>query len=150
VLSRYKPVAGENDAAVVLLERADGTKVAMLGNDGFFLQFAASARVVLLNRIADWISGGNLPVMACEPLQCMIVPRVTKDNILRSVTVLNCVIGKQKPFTLELRNLSDSVESVEWCVPAEEKIKIPVVRKQNSAFVTIPEIDGWGIGWLKI
>lgn len=151
ILGNYKDIDGNTyGAATLLCERADGTRAAFVGDDGYYLEFVSSSRITLINRIADWVGGGKFPVMAESPLQCLIIPRVAADGYLRSVTVMNTVIGSQKPFRIQLRNLPESVQEAEWCVPAADNIKVPVSFENGTAYAVIPEIPGWGIGWLKI
>ncbi|MBO4646712.1 MAG: hypothetical protein J5806_00985 [Lentisphaeria bacterium] len=151
ILSRYKNSRLEDfGPAMVLLERPDGTRLAFIGNDGFNTQYLATARVLFLNRIAGWTAHGKLPVLPAEPVQCVLVPRISPEGVLRSVTVLNATIGKQKPFALRLRNVPDGIAEAEWLVPAEKPVKIPLERANGECRAVLPEIGPWDIGWLKI
>ena len=136
--------------ASLIFEQPDGARCALLGYEGFHVHYISSARVCFLNRVADWVSGNTFPIRSSEPVQCMFVPRVTDDGILRSSVILNPTIGWQKPFEVILRNVPAGVDSAEWCVPSESPVKISVIRSGNECRVTIPMIAPWGIGWLKI
>ena len=151
ILSRYQNVHSVDfGPASVILERADGSRAAMFGYDGFNTTYLSSSRVRFLNRVADWCAHEKLPAMAKEPVQCLIVPRVTADGLLRSVCIVNVTIGRQKPFAVRLRTVPPQVSEMEWQVPSEQVVKLGVMHDGPEAEVVIPAINAWGIGWLKI
>ena len=151
ILSRYKNVQGSDfGPGAVLLERPDGSRAALLGYDGFNTKYISTSRVRFLNRAADWCAHDRMPVMAAEPLQCILVPRVTPDGSLRSVCIVNATIGQQKPFALRLRNVPEKMTEAEWQVPSEQPVRLAVRRDGAEAEVTIPGLAPWDIGWLKI
>ncbi|MCQ2352272.1 MAG: hypothetical protein MJ033_02200 [Victivallaceae bacterium] len=147
VLSRY--TVG-NKAATVLLTRPDGTRVALIGFDGFQTIFVSTSRVEFLTRIADWVSHGKIPVFAAVPVQCCFVPRMTQEGVLRSVTVINTVIGHQKPFVLKMRGVPANAVKAEWRIPGKAAELLPLTREGDFTCVTIPELEGWQGGWVKI
>ena len=134
----------------MLWERPDGTRIAFIGDDGYNTKYIASSRVRFLNRIVDWVSHGSLPVMTLDPVQCLLVPRITAQGILRSVTILNTTISWQKPFTLELRNLPEGTCHIEWIVPSEVSIPLEMKNVEGRARIVLPRIAPWGVGWIKI
>ncbi|MBQ9338688.1 MAG: hypothetical protein IJS14_15475 [Lentisphaeria bacterium] len=136
--------------ATVALERPDGTRAALIGYAGFDAKYLSLARVRFLSRLADWVSHEKLPAFPVDPAQVTVVPRIAPDGTLRSVTVLNVTIGRQKPFELRLRNVPDGVSEAEWLVPAQEPVKIPLYRVSGYWRAPLPEIGPWDIGWLKI
>ena len=151
VLSRYKNVQGSDfGPGADLLERADGSRAALLGYDGFNTKYISTSRVRFLNRVADWCAHDRMPVMAVDPVQCILVPRITPDGSLRSVCIVNATIGQQKPFELRLRNVPEKMTEAEWQVPSEQPVKLTVRRNGAKAEVTIPGLAAWDIGWLKI
>lgn len=151
MLTEYRDHLGkDHGAATVLLEGPGGNWIAFVGNDGFNTTFASSSRVRFLNRLADYVSGRKLPCLALEPVQCLIVPMVTEEGVLRSVTILNVTIGVGKPFELLLRGVPESVTEAEWCVPSEKPVKLPLTKAAGACKVTIPAVAPWGIGWLKV
>jgi len=151
VLSRYVTRNGEDcGVASVMLERADGTRVAILGCSGFTSYHLSSSHLSFLCRVTDHLSHGKLPAVPQTPVQCSVVPRVTADGTLRSVTVLNTVIGRQRPFELRLRGVPENVSSIDWIVPSEKPVRLEIRRDGSDCFVTVPEIAAWDIGWLKI
>lgn len=151
VLSRYLDHTGKDHGIATLLwERSNGTRVACIGNDGFNTRYISSTRVRFLNRIADWVSHDSLPAVASDPVQCLLIPRITREGELRSITVLNVTIGCQKPFTIELRNIPDGISHAEWLVPSEKPVPIEIKKDGQNGKITLPEIAPWGIGWVKI
>ena len=151
VLSRYRDGKGQDyGVAAFLWERPDGTRVACIGNDGYNTRFISSTRVRFLGRIADWVSHGVLPVIPADPVQCLLIPRITEQGILRSVTILNTTIGWQKSFALEIRNIPEGVRTAEWIIPSEAPVPLEMARSGRNGTITIPRIAPWGIGWVKI
>ena len=151
ILSRCKNVqSADFGPAAVLLERADGTRAAMIGYGGFNTTYISTSQVRFLNRVADWCAHEQLPAMTKDPVQCLLVPRVTPEGCLRSVCITNVTIGRQKPFTLRLRTIPAGVKEAEWLVPSEPPVKLAVKHDGPEAEVVIPEIAAWDIGWLKI
>ncbi|MBR2373397.1 MAG: hypothetical protein IKA87_04125 [Lentisphaeria bacterium] len=136
--------------ASLIFTAPGGGRCALLGYNGFDIHYVSSDRVRMLNRVADWISGGRLPVMPVEPVQCMFVPAVAENETLRSVTVLNPTIGHQKPFEVILRGVPESCKEIYWCVPAADPVKLDFSMKGNECRLTLPGISPWDIGWLKI
>lgn len=151
VVGEYRDHGGKRfGAASLLLERPDGSRIAALGYSGFYTRYISSARVRFLMRIADWVTHGTLPAVPEEPAQLLLVPRVTADGKLRSVTVLNTVIGPQKPFVLRLRGVADGVTGAEWCVPSHAPLRVELRRTGNEVLVSLPEIAAWDTGWVKL
>lgn len=151
VIGKYYNYRNElSGISSVLLTRKNGKRLAILGDNGFYVTYISNARVRFLYRVTDWLSEGKLPVIAEEPVQCAIYPRVTADEKLRSVTIVNTVIGKQRPFKLQLRNVPENIQTVQWCIPSQTPVVLQLSRNGNKTLVEIPELSGWEIGWLKI
>ena len=146
----YRNNGNEAGAASILMERPDGTRIAILGYGGFDTRYICSARVQFLSRVADWVAHGKLPVLCEEPTQLALIPRIEPNGTLRSVTILNPVIGEQHPCTLRLRQLPNAVTSTQWCVPGKTPVSLTITRDGADALVTLPTIAAWEIGWLKL
>ena len=152
VLCRYSDGHGRilGDSCVIM-ERPNGKRLALLGSDGFSTHVANSTRIRFLYRLVDWLSHGTLPALPTEPVQCMVVPNITQQGALRSVTALNVTMGFQKPFELKLRGVSADVSEAEWLVPSEAPVRLNVRHDASGeSSVTLPALLPWGIGWLKI
>jgi len=152
VLSRYRIRADKKDSGIssLLLERSNGTRAAVFGNDGFNTYFATSSQVTLCLRTADWLSGGRMPVLPADPVQSLIVPRVTRQGVPRAAVILNTTISTQKKFRLEVRNVRTAKYTFHWCVPSKSPVPLTGEQQGKSVLVTVPDIPPWGIGWLKI
>ena len=131
--------------ATLLLERQDKIRVALIGYAGFYTKYISSSRAILLNRIADWVSGETLSALPLEAVQTMIVPRVTADNTLRSVTVLNTTIGESFPFRLLLRGVPENAR-IYWHTPGCPPLELTCERST----VTIPALSAWSIGFVAV
>ena len=151
VLTRYMNQARDCSLgeATVVLNRKDGSRIALVGYAGFHTTYVSTSWVKLLNRIVDCISGNKLPVLALDATQCLIVPRATADGSVRTVTVLNTTIGKHRPFRMALRNVPEACQ-VKWCVPSEDEVTLELTRNGNDVIVTVPEIMPWNAGFLAV
>lgn len=136
--------------ATVLFESASGSRCALLGYEGLCIHYISSDRVRQLNRIADWVSKETLPVLPEEPAQCIIVPRVTEKNLLRSVLFLNPTIGSQKEKVFLLRGVPESVTAGEFCIPGEAPVKVGFLHENGFCKISLPALSAWNTGWLKI
>lgn len=140
----------DHGISTLLFTRKNGTRVALTGCSAFATEHVSSGSLQFLYRIVDFLSGGALPALPSEPVQCSIVPRVLKDGTLRSVTVLNTVIMTQRPFRLLLRGVPDRVKTAVWWSPSETPVPLKIRRENGVCSVTLPAIAPWQIGWLKI
>lgn len=136
--------------ASVLFTAPAGGRCALLGYEGSDIHYVSTDRVRQLNRIADHISGNTLPVLPAEPVQCFFAPRITGDGTLRSVTVLNPTIGRQRPFEVLLRGVPEDVTEGEFLIPAEESCKVPFERSGGLCKAVLPALGAWDLGWLRI
>lgn len=135
--------------ATLIFTREDGSKVAILGHTGFDLEFLSSSRVQFIYNLVDAATDGKMPALPMEPVQCMIVPRITDTEELRSVTIMNTVIGEQHPFEIRLRGVPAGTSSIKWHVPGAMEQDVVFRKDGNDIIVKVPEIDGWDIGFLK-
>ena len=136
--------------ASLIFNSSCGGRCALLGYEGMNIHYLSSDRVRQLNRIADFVSGEQLPVLPVDAVQCLTVPRVTAEKVLRSVTFLNPTIGIQKEQEFILRGVPGEISTVEFLVPAEKAVLLPLHREKGVCKVTLPPLGPWDIGWLKI
>ena len=134
-------------AATVIFERPDRTRCAIIGYDGFHTQFLSSSRIIMLNRIADWVSHETLPAMPLEANRCLIVPRVGKTGNLHTVTVLNTTIDTHAPVKLQLRGVPAGAK-ISWHIPQKSPIGVAYEVSGDCAIVTIPALEAWNAGYL--
>ena len=152
VVGRYYRARNGEAAGVasVLIETPSGGRIAAFGYDGLSVSFVSRNRIRQLLRAADWIARGTLPALPESATQCMIIPRVTKSGGLRSVAVLNTVIDRQAPFDLRLRGCPKKLETAQWIALGERPLDIAVRHEGQDAFVTLPVIAAWNMGWLRL
>lgn len=139
----------DHGIATAVLERPDHTRVAIIGYDGFHTQYLPSSRIIMLNRIADWVSGETLPAVPLEAVRCLIVPRTDRAGKLKTVTILNTTIGTHVPFKLRLRNLPENAK-VFWCAPRQQPQKLAIENNNGTVTVTVPGINAWDAGYLAV
>ncbi len=136
--------------ATLLFEAPAGGRCALLGYEGLCIHYISSDRVRQLNRIADWVSKETLPVLPEEPVQCIIVPRVTGKGHLKSLLFLNPTIGKQGKKSFQLRGVPENVTEAEFLIPADSPVKVTLLHDNGSCRFTLPPLGAWETGWLKI
>ena len=134
-------------AATVIFERPDRTRGAIIGYDGFHTRYLSSSRIIMLNRIADWVSGGTLPAMPLEANRCLIVPRIGKTGNLHTITVLNTTIDTHAPVKLQLRGVPAGAK-ISWHIPQKAPVPLDYQASGNCVTVTIPELEAWNAGYL--
>lgn len=150
VIGRYQRLDGSSaEAASVLTETASGGRIAAFGFAGFSSEVSAARRRQLL-LAADWVAQGRLPVFVETVSQAVVVPRVTIAGDLRSVTVLNASIDVQQPITLRLRGCPEGLESAEWVTAKESPVTVSLRWEGKDAWVILPAIGPWQIGWLRV
>lgn len=102
---------------------------------------------------ADAVSGGRMPVRFLDPVQAMVVPRVTVAGELRSVALVNASIDVQKPSRLALRGLPEGVRHATW-MPLSGSLGLDpatlAVRDEGGEkIVDLPRVDAWACGYLS-
>ena len=100
----------EQGIASLIFETSSGGRCALLGYEGMNIHYLSSDRVRQLNRIADFVAKEELPVLPVDVVQSLMVPRVTAEKVLRSVTFLNPTIGIQKAQEFILRAAGEGID----------------------------------------
>ena len=98
----------------------------------------------LLCQVIDKALDGTL-----EACRCLIVPRVTREKTLRTVTVLNTTIGTHAPLKVRLRGVPQGAK-ITWCMPQKAAVTLDKETTDDAVTVTIPEIGAWDAGYLAI
>jgi hypothetical protein len=151
VLGRYVNWKGAAVGdATLLVPTAQAGRAAVFGCNGFDARAISSNRIRQFHRAADWAAGGKMPVVLEDAAQCVLVPRVTQNGVLRSVMALNTTIDRQPPVRLRLRGVAPARTSAEWHALGEQPISLPVDHNGPDAFVTLPVLAPWNAGWLKL
>lgn len=151
IVGRYENWNGEDAGiASILLETAQGARIAAFGCDGFQAAALSRNRIRQLARAADWVTQSTLPALAEDPAQCLVVPRVEKNGDLRSVTVLNTTIDQLPPLTIRMRKTPKELENAQWIALGERPVPLRITRQGDDALVTLPAVAPWNIGWIRL
>ena len=102
----------------------------------------AEERTAILDAM-DRIVPGGFPVRLEECRAVRIVPRVTADGRLDSVTLLNCSIGETDELTLHLR--VPFRPALAWTSPRRPDRTLDVERTGADWTVRIPSLDPWQV-----
>ena len=136
-----------------LVERADGSRFAVLGLGGFELSAASSRRLVQTCRVADWVARGRLPCLLDTPALAALFARVDPDGTFRSAVVVNPRIDTLGGARLRLRGVPTGTDRLVWrdmdlCrADPGARTSVAVVRDGADAIVEIPFLAPWGAGY---
>ena len=93
---------------------------------------------------------GGVPAKICSPFTGFILPRVTRNGMLKNVALINTTIDGQGPVRLFLRGLPNGMDHVVWRELRREPVGLEIVYEGREAVVTIPRIDAWNGGYLEL
>ena len=145
-----------------LVERADGTRFALLGLAGFNIASVSSRRLLQIGRVADWASRGKLPCRTETPALAILFPRVEPDGTFRSVVVVNPRMDSLRSAQLRIRGVSAEATHIVWrdmdacCERPDAATSVDVAecvalrRDGADALVEIPDLSPWGAGYFVV
>lgn len=149
LLSLLKPVSIPENLAqpgVRFFETECKGRVAYIS---FNSNISNSQRLSLLYT-ADWISNGKLPVIVQSMAQMQVIPRVNKEGRLRSIAFINVSISRQNKMVVRLRGCPLVNCKLTWMTPENRPVRLTGKYEDSDVVVTIPSIEGWNVGWLRI
>ena len=115
-----------------------------------FSQDISIAQRAELLRAIDCVTNNSLPVVVENMVQAVVMPRVDKENNLRSVLLLNCSISEQMtPTTMRLRGCRKGAR-LEWHQQGEKLKRLKYKVEGDDLIVEIPPLNGWHLGWLSV
>ena len=89
------------------------------------------------------------PVVCCSPFDGLVIPRVDKETgVLRTIGLLNTRVDTQGPIRLRLDGLSTDIRTATWYQMKQKPVKLKIKREKDTAFVEIPELTIWNVGYL--
>ncbi len=97
------------------------------------------AKMRQLQRLANWISGGQLPILIDTTARVAPFIRVNEDRRRFVAVLLNNSLDSTGPLPLRLRVRSKQVAILE---SSGEKA-LPVKRRNNEMTMTVPDIPAW-------
>ncbi|MBQ6985691.1 MAG: hypothetical protein IJQ25_01740, partial [Oscillibacter sp.] len=163
VLSRVLDGAGQAlGDSTCLVERADGSRFALLGLDGFNIASVSSRRLLQLGRVADWASRGKLPCRTETPALAILFPRVESDGRFRSVVVVNPRMDTLRGARLRIRGVPADISHLVWrdmdaccerpapAVSVDAAEAVTIRRDGADALVEIPDLSPWGAGYFLV
>lgn len=149
LLSLLKPIAapnGLNPQEGKFFETENHGRIAYIS---FNSNISSRQRLGLL-RTADWVSREKLPIIVESMAQMQVIPRVDKEGCLRSVAFLNVSISKQEETTVRLRGCPENKCKITWITQNNPPTTLSKQYEGSDVVVTIPPIEGWNAGWLRI
>jgi len=124
---------------------AAGGRIAVFGRSPWEIVISEALHRRFL-AVADWVCGGNLPVLLETAAQVVIVPRITTHGELRSVFLLNVSIDRTRPLELRLRGIEGT--AAHWNAPDGASTELTLTSTGEDFTVLVPELDPWSAGLL--
>ena len=90
------------------------------------------------------------PVVCMAPFVGLLMPRIDKEGQLKTVGVLNTRIDVQEHLRIRLNGIPESVKTVVWYEMKQQPTHLPVEWTDGQAYVEIPEIAAWNVGFLSL
>ena len=90
------------------------------------------------------------PVVCTAPFVGLLMPRVDKEGHLKTVGVLNTRIDVQEHLRIRLNGIPESMKTVVWYEMKQQPVHLPIEWTDGQAYVEIPEIAAWNVGYLSI
>ncbi|MBQ9976248.1 MAG: hypothetical protein IJP16_07025 [Clostridia bacterium] len=121
-----------------------GGRWAVIGY-GLFMQITSFAKRCAIVDAIEW-AGGQLSAKLTTRDRAIIFPRKDKaTGRLRAVSIVNTSIAKSNGMELQLKG---DYKECEWRALYQPAVSVKTSFKNGSTYVTIPTLDGWGIGTL--
>lgn len=90
------------------------------------------------------------PVVCASPFVGLLIPRVDKDGLLKTVGIMNTRIDVQEHLRIKLNSLPENAKKVLWYEMKKSPMELPIEWTDKQAYVEIPEIGAWNVGYLGI
>ena len=158
VLARIRRYDGEAIGdSTCLVERADGTRFAILGAGWFDGGTTSLRRLLQLHRIADFVSGGTLPAVMETPALIVTFPRTETDGTFRTMGFLNPRIEPSPDgVRFRLRGVPKDARFLAWYgiddydERCESASLLSIEWDGDDAIVVLPSIEPWRFGYLAL
>ena len=123
-----------------------GGRIAILGRYPWNHVISDALRMQLL-RCADWVSGGQLPVILETPAQVMVVPRTRPDKQTACLFLLNASIDSSPQLRLRLRGAGNWNNAL-WHTPGKEPVRLET-EGDSEKIIFAPSLSAWSVGFLE-
>lgn len=133
--SRY---AEDDTPSTIVYTNTEGKKVAVIGSINGDWPLNSRKRLQIL-RIADYLSDTGLPAYVETPSQTLCIPRVTQDNQVKAVTIVNESIEAAENLVICIKNACG--KSVKLVGMNTQEKEIPFLDNK----LVIPEMAPWDI-----
>ena len=141
VIGEYVTWDGRNEGVATALAERDGRRVAILGCGGFVTEDLGSNRFRQLQRLADAVAGNRLPARIDGACRYIVMPRVDKAGVLRSVGICNASIGVHEPVDLLVRRPQG--ERASWHTLDGRPVELKMTREGDMFRLRLPSLAPW-------
>lgn len=146
VIGRYVTWDGHDEGVATALAEKDGRRVVIIGCGGFVTEDLGSNRFRQLQRLIDEASGATLPARIDGACRMIVLPRVSKNGVLRSVGLCNASIGMHEPVDILVRKPYG--KHVIWHDMDGASIDLVMNSNGNDYLVRLPELGPWKCAYL--
>ena len=143
VIGRYSRDGEMCEVSDIIFTTESGGRWAVIGYGLWKSNIPSVQRNRILD-IIDYLKGNTLPARILNPIQALVIPRVSKKTKKTvSVTIVNCTIEQQENVEVRIRKPQSEL----LVVHSQEQTKESRAfrREGNDVIVTIPQIRPWGI-----
>ncbi len=143
VIGRYSKEGILCEVSDVIFTTGQGGRWAVVGY-GLWKSNISSVQRSRIQDIIDYLKPATLPARIINPIQAVVIPRVSKENNRTvSVSVVNCTIEQQENIKVQIRRpLSET-----FFVHSQEEVDVEATfeKEENDVIITIPQIKPWSI-----
>lgn len=133
--SRYEE---DDTPSTIIYTNEYGKKIAIIGSINGEWPLNSRKRMQIL-RIADYLSDGGLHAYVETPSQTLCIPRITEDDRLKAVSIVNESIEAAENLVVNIKNAAG--KSVKLVGIDNQEIAIELIEDK----IVIPKIEPWDI-----
>lgn len=129
--------------SAVIVTTTGGGKWAIFGNNPWSRTVSFDRRTQILSAI-DYISDGKaIKTYLADPLQAIVRPRVTPDDKIACVSLVNTTVSDSEELTLVIRTPESEVFDFQNGETLIENL--PFEKNGNEYRVKVPSMKGWSV-----
>ena len=143
VIGRYSKDGTLCEVSDVIFTTPQGGRWAVVGY-GLWKSNISSVQRNRIQDIVDDLKTSALPARIINPVQAVVIPRVSKENNRTiSVSVVNCTIEEQENVKVRIRR----PQCETFFLHSQENVGVEVMceKEEQDVIITIPQIRPWSI-----
>lgn len=129
--------------SAIIVTTTAGGKWAVFGNNPWTSIISFDRRNQILSVIDEISDGKSVKAILADPLKAVVRPRVTPENKIACVSIVNATVGESEEMTLMIRQ----PESEAFDFQNGETLieNLPYEKKDGQYYVKVPSMKGWSV-----